>query len=57
MSKRIRVDITVNDTISAKLADLIEYLEENVVIAVAETADVPADFTQINASYRGEVEE
>jgi hypothetical protein len=50
MSKTIKVEITVSSTVHAQLAELIEYLEENIVYAVANTAEVPPDFTTMNAS-------
>jgi hypothetical protein len=56
MAKDIQIILTVNDEASARLTEMIEFLEENIVEAVAQTLDVPADFTQMNASYRGEVD-
>lgn len=50
MSKTIKVELTVSNAIHAQLAELIEYLEENLVYAVAQTAEVPPDFTTMNAS-------
>ena len=46
----IRVTLTVNDRAAKQLAELIEYLEENLVYAVANTLDVQPDFTTMNAA-------
>lgn len=52
----ITVKITVTNHMAAELAELIEYLEENVVFAVANTLGVPADFTTMNAAVQLEAQ-
>lgn len=57
MSKDIQIIITVSDRAAEQLAGLTEFFEEKLVEATAETLDVPADFTTMNASYRGVVDD
>jgi len=50
--KTLIVHLTVSNRAHEQLLELIEFLEEQLVFAVANTLDVPADFTTMNAAVQ-----